>query len=81
MWLDWGVVLMKIIRIGSSIDNPDTCNDVDLLLITNKPVDVCVYTTKEWENFKHTGTSSNGHRVVIHPGKIKTFPVILKEVL
>jgi hypothetical protein len=71
---------MRIIRIGSSIDNPGSCNDIDLLLITNKPVDICVYTPEDWEDFKRTGISSKGHRVVIHPRKIKTFPATSKEI-
>jgi len=62
---------MKVFQIGSSICNPDTANDLDLIVVSDKPVDICLYTTADWEMFLANGGSSRGQRVVLHPRKHK----------
>ncbi len=62
---------MKIFQIGSSIDNEDTANDIDLLIISDKPIDICLYTPEEWDEFIKKGGSSEGQRVVLYPKKHK----------
>jgi len=63
---------MRVIQIGSSLKS-DTPNDFDLLVVSDIPVDICLYTTEQWEIFKQQGQSSEGRRVVIHPPKPKSF--------
>jgi hypothetical protein len=62
---------MKIFQIGSSIDTPEISNDLDLIIVSDIPVDMCLYTEEQWEDFKTNGHSSKGHRTVIHPPKDK----------
>ena len=62
---------MKVYQIGSSIDNPETANDLDLIIVCDKPVDIAMYTTDDWETFVHNGGSNKGQRVVLHPRKFK----------
>jgi len=62
---------MRVFQIGSSIENPDTANDLDLIVVSDKPVDVCLYTTADWEEFVKNGGSCHGQRVVMYPRKHK----------
>ena len=58
---------MKVFQIGSSIDNPEEASDLDLIIVSDKPVDICVYTEQQWLQFEENGGSSDGRRIVIHP--------------
>ena len=62
---------MKIFQIGSSIENPDTANDLDLTIVSDKPVDICLYTTADWKEFVRNSGSCHGQRIVMHPRKHK----------
>lgn len=62
---------MKVFQIGSSIDSPETANDLDLIIVCDKPVDIAMYTVDDWNMFVHNGGSSRGQRVVLHPRKHK----------
>ena len=62
---------MKVFHIGSSIENPDEANDLDLLIVCDKPVDICLYTTADWKKFIEDGGSCHGQRIVMHPRKHK----------
>ena len=62
---------MEIYLIGSSIKSPDTANDLDLIVVSDKPVDICLYTSQQWQDFQDNDQSCEGRRVVIHPPKIK----------
>ncbi len=62
---------MKIFQIGSSIENPDTANDLDLIIVSDKPVDICLYTIADWKKFTENGGSCHGQRIVMHPRKHK----------
>lgn len=74
---------MKVFQIGSSIENPDTANDLDLIIVSDKPVDICLYTTADWEKFIRNGGSWVGQRVVMHPRKHKgsTLDGNIKQIL
>ncbi len=69
---------MEVYQIGSSIDNPETANDLDLIVVSDKPVDICLYTESQWIDFQAKGQSNVGHRVVIHPPKDKGVPNLRK---
>jgi len=74
---------MKIFQIGSSLDDEDKSNDIDLLIVSNKAVDICLYTEEEWKQFEQTKVTPHGHRVVICPPARKIFPLakrLLKKV-
>jgi len=73
--------MIKIIQIGSSLENEKQANDIDLLIIADKPVDIGIYTPDEWEKFKHTGINKLGRRIVIWPLEEKIFPLTYKELL
>ncbi len=62
---------MKVFQIGSSIENPDKANDLDLIIVSDKPVDICLYTTADWKKFIEDGGSCHGQRIVMHPRKHK----------
>ena len=73
---------MKVFQIGSSIDTPEIANDLDLIVVSDKPLDVCLYTESQWKNFQTNGHSSEGHRTVIHPPKDKSRKLLkLKQLL
>ncbi|KKK50429.1 hypothetical protein LCGC14_3125130, partial [marine sediment metagenome] len=38
----------KVYQIGSSLKDPKNAKDLDLLVISDKPVDICIYTPEEW---------------------------------
>lgn len=61
----------KVFQIGSSIDSPETANDLDLIIVSDKPVDICVYTEVQWRGFVQHGGSAEGQRVVIYPREWK----------
>jgi len=71
---------MKVFQIGSTITDKQTPNDLDIVVVSNIPVDICLYTTEQWQQFKNTGTSISGHRVVLYPPKAKRFPTRGKRV-
>ena len=60
---------MKVFQIGSSIENPDKANDLDLIIVSDKPVDICLYTTADWKAFVRNSGSCHGQRIVMHPRK------------
>lgn len=62
---------MKVFQIGSSIENPDTANDLDLIIVSDKPVDICLYTTADWKAFIKNGGNCHGQRIVMFPRKHK----------
>ncbi len=62
--------MIEIHQIGSSLEN-DSPNDYDFLIVTDKPVDICIYTPEQWILFKKHGWSTEGCRTVIHPPKRK----------
>ncbi len=62
---------MIIYQIGSSLTDVKTAKDFDLLIIVDKPVDICLYTTKQWQDFNSKGFSDVGQRVVLYPAKRK----------
>ncbi len=62
---------MRIYQIGSSIEDPATANDLDLLIVSDKPVDICLYTLDDWEEFLSNESSCHGQRVVLYPRKNK----------
>ena len=62
---------MMVFQIGSSIEDPDNANDLDLIVVCDKPVDICVYTESQWKDFMLNGGSDKGHRVVLYPSKMK----------
>ena len=64
---------MQVFHYGSSIVDEDSANDIDLIVVTDKPVDLCLYTPEQWAEFEVEGYSTEGHRVVIHPAKNKTW--------
>ena len=68
---------MKVFQIGSSLtkDNP---NDFDLLVVSDIPVDICVYTEEQWMRFNDNGGSDEGHRIVVHPPKRKSYPEMVE---
>lgn len=66
---------MKIYQFGSSLINEEKANDYDLIIVSDKPVDICLYSEEEWEQFKKVGFSISGHRIVAYPNQgVKTFP-------
>ena len=65
--------MIKVYQYGSSLDSEHP-NDIDLFVITDKPVDLCIYTPDEWEKFRRTGKSTKGRRIVIYPCRHKPFP-------
>ncbi|KKN64867.1 hypothetical protein LCGC14_0487010 [marine sediment metagenome] len=64
---------MQVFHYGSSIVDEKSANDIDLIVVTDKPVDLCIYTPEQWAEFKATGHSTEGHRTVIHPAKSKSW--------
>ncbi len=62
---------MEVYQIGSSIDNPAEANDLDLLIVSDKPIDICLYTPAQWSDFIKNKGSAEGRRIVIHPLKHK----------
>ncbi len=66
---------MEVFLYGSALENEQTANDIDLIVVTDKPVDLCVYSEAEWEAFKISGVSKVGKRVVLHPNQgVKVWP-------
>ncbi len=66
---------MEVFLYGSILENEQTANDVDLIVVSDKPVDICVYSKVEWKAFKVSGVSKAGKRVVLHPNQaIKSWP-------
>jgi hypothetical protein len=71
---------MRIFQIGSSLKNESTANDIDLIIVSDKPVDICLYSKKAWAEFQLNGFSETGKRVVLHPNQgRKLFPENRKE--
>ena len=69
---------MKVYQFGSSVDagGEEKANDIDLIIVSDKPVDICLYSEREWELFGSGGVSDRGKRVVLHPNQgLKHFPV------
>ncbi len=67
--------MIRVFLYGSSLDNEQTANDVDLIVVSNKPIDICVYSETEWNEFEKSGISTAGKRVVLHPNQgIKSWP-------
>ncbi len=62
---------MKVFQIGSSLIDEESASDFDLLIVCDKPVDLCFYTTEQWEEFKEQGHSEHGQRIVVYPRKRK----------
>lgn len=61
----------KVYQIGSSLKDPKNAKDLDLLVISDKPVDICFYTEKQWKDFEAKGQSDLGQRIVVYPRKMK----------
>ncbi len=70
--------MIKMFRIGSSL-NSENPNDYDFLVIADKPVDICLYTPEDWEDFMKTGLSDKGQRIVLYPRKEKGEKLLKKE--
>ena len=67
---------MRVFLYGSAMADEQAANDIDLMVVSDKPVDLCVYSEAEWEAFKESGVSTAGKRVVLHPNQgIKRWPV------
>lgn len=64
---------MRVFQIGSSLVSK-TPNDFDLLIVSDIPVDICLYSEAEWEKFIKNKGSNQGHRIVIYPKKQKSCP-------
>ena len=62
---------MNVFQIGSSLENEKTANDLDLLIVSDKPVDICLYTSEQWQEFIKIGSSDTGRRIVMHPLETK----------
>ena len=62
--------MIEVYQFGSSLteENP---NDVDIILVSDLPIDLCVYSKAEWANFKKVGISSKGKRIKFYPNKMK----------
>lgn len=58
---------MEVYQIGSSINNTKNAKDLDLIIVCDKPVDICVYTDKQWLEFNKNGGSDKGRRIVMFP--------------
>lgn len=70
--------MSKIYQIGSTLSTKKEPNDLDLLIVSDIPVDICLYSTKQWDKFLKEGKSSEGSRIVIYPPKEKG-PLNLKK--
>ena len=62
---------MQVFHYGSSVTEEKSANDIDLIVVADKPVDLCIYTPEQWERCRSNGHSSEGHRTVIYPAKDK----------
>ncbi len=68
---------MRVFQFGSSLQNEEEANDIDIIIVSDKPIDICLYSEKEWEEFEKEGTSTSGKRVVLHPNQgVKSMPYL-----
>ncbi len=63
--------MFKVFLIGSSIKNPETANGLDLIVVSDKPIDLCIYTPEQWDEFKRDSQSDKGQRIIIYPQAMK----------
>ena len=62
--------MIEVYQVGSSLTKEDS-NDIDIILVSDLPIDICVYSKADWEIFKELGVSSHGKRLKIYPNKMK----------
>jgi len=56
---------------GSSLKNLQNVADLDLIIVTEKPVDVCVYTPEEWKELNSNREILCRGRTVLYPSSHK----------
>ncbi len=69
---------------GSSLGNLQDAADLDLIIVSEKPVDVCVYTPEEWEELNSKGEILCRGRTVLYPSsykKLRQRPLLKKRIL
>ncbi len=59
----------EIFLYGSSLDGEG--NDIDIIIVSDKPVDVCIYTPREWKSLNDKGRIMCRGRTVLHPTMCK----------
>lgn len=61
----------QIFLYGSVLQGDEDANDIDLIVVTNNPVDVCVYTPEEWVELNSKGGILCRGRTVLYPSSYK----------
>ena len=66
--------MINIYQYGSSLSDENNSRDYDLFIVSDRCVDICLHTPESWDEYKLTGNSTKGHRVIIAPPKKFLFP-------
>lgn len=66
---------------GSSLRDFQNASDLDLIIVTGKPVDICVYTPEEWGELSTNGEILCRGRTVLYPSSYKKLhpKILLKK--